>query len=282
MSPSTPKTVLITGCSAGSIGSALAEDFHERGLHVFATARTPSKMSHLEKLPNVTLLELDVESAASVQAAVEVVTAQTGGKLDYLVNNAGLAHIRPVLDSDLEEAKRVFDVNFWGVARVTQAFAPLMITSKGMIINICSLAATMPLPWCAFYASSKAALKSYGETLRLEMTPLGVKVMTVMAGAIGTNIFANYSPPPLPENSLFKAASKEIHLVESRGVVENCTPVSLFAKGVVDDVLGGSSGLTWRGKLASITWAATSFLPAWIMDLLIISSSGLRRISRAP
>lgn len=150
-SPTNPpkplKTVLITGCSDGGIGSALAETFHERGLHVFATARTMSKMSHLEKLPNVTLLQLDVLSQASIEATVKAVTAKTGGKLDYLVNNSGQSCLRPALDTPVERAKAIHDVNFWGVVNVTQAFSPLVIASKGTITNICSIAAVLHVPW---------------------------------------------------------------------------------------------------------------------------------------
>lgn len=145
--PENIKTVLITGCSAGGSGSAFAESFQKRGLHVFATARTLSKMSHLENLPNTTLIELDVISPASIAAALEVVTAQTGGRLDYLVNNSGQALVMPCLDTDMEEAKKLFDVNFWGVIAMTKAFAPLVIASKGTIVNICSVNAHANVPW---------------------------------------------------------------------------------------------------------------------------------------
>lgn len=142
-----PKTVLVTGCSAGGIGSALVESFHERGLHVFATARTVSKMSHLEHLPNVTLLQLDVSSESSIQAAVEAVTAKTGGDLDYLVNNSGQSCIQPALETSIERARAVHDVNFWGTVSVTQAFAPLVMKAKGTIVNVCSIAGVLHVPW---------------------------------------------------------------------------------------------------------------------------------------
>lgn len=141
------KTVLITGCSAGGIGSALVETFNERGVHVFATARSLSKMSHLEKRPNITLLELDVTSASSISAAVEAVTTATGGKLDYLVNNSGQACVRPALDTDLEHAKKLFDVNFWGAVNTIHAFSPLVIASKGTIVNVGSIASVLYVPW---------------------------------------------------------------------------------------------------------------------------------------
>lgn len=150
-STNNPKKALITGCSSGGIGSALAETFTERGLHVFATARTLSKMAHLEKRPNITLLELDVTSASSIHAAVETVTAITGGKLDYLVNNSGQSCVRPALDTDLEQAKKLFDVNFWGAVDMIHAFAALVIASRGTIVNVGSIASVLNVPWgCKF------------------------------------------------------------------------------------------------------------------------------------
>lgn len=141
------KSVLITGCSAGGIGSALAEAFQKRGLHVFVTAGSLSKISHLEKLPNVTLLTLDVTSSSSIAAAVEAVSAKTDGTLDYLVNNSGSRYVMPTLDIDIEECKRMFDANLWGVPVVTQAFARLVIAVKGTIVNNSSIAACIYSPW---------------------------------------------------------------------------------------------------------------------------------------
>lgn len=142
-----PKSVLITGCSAGGIGFALAEEFQERGFQVFATARTRSKTSNIENLPNVTFIPLDVTDSSTISAAVEVVKAHTGGTLDYLVNNAGRNYFMPTLDVDIDEAKRMFDTNFWGALEVTQAFAPLVIAAKGTIVNICSISSHVNVPW---------------------------------------------------------------------------------------------------------------------------------------
>src|SRR4051794_16236386 len=118
-------SVLITGCSDNSIGSALALAFASHGLHVFATARSLQRMSHLINHPNITLLQLDVTSPPSIFAAASAVQSSVpgGGRLKYLVNNAGAGYTMPVLDIDIEKAKEVMDANFWGVLRVTQAFA---------------------------------------------------------------------------------------------------------------------------------------------------------------
>ena len=141
------KSVLISGCSVGGIGSGLAEAFQKRGLQVFATARTASKMSHLENLPNVTLITLDVTSPSSITDALKVVEAKTGGALDYLVNNSGLGYVMPTLDLDIAQGKRLFDVNFWGALAVIQAFAPLVIAARGSIVNISSVGGHVSPPF---------------------------------------------------------------------------------------------------------------------------------------
>jgi len=113
-------------------------------------------MSGLDKLPNITLLQLDVTSVTDIAAAVAAVRSATsgGGKLDYLVNNSGRQYWMPLLDSDLEEGKAVFEVNFWGVLRTVQAFAPLLTARKGekggeggMVVNIGSIVTALYAPY---------------------------------------------------------------------------------------------------------------------------------------
>ena len=140
------KSVLITGCSAGGIGGALAEAFHEHGYHVFATARTPSKISSsLTDKPNVTVLTLDVLSSESITSAVKTVSETAEGKLDVLVNNSGGAVFLPALDTSAEDAKKLFDINFWAPFAMLQAFAPLLINAKGCVVNNTSVNAVFPL-----------------------------------------------------------------------------------------------------------------------------------------
>lgn len=141
------KSVLITGCSAGGIGSALVVAFQKRGFHVFATARNPVKMEQLAELANVTLLQLDVTSRESIEHAVGVVEKQTGGTLDVLINNSGAAYTVPSLDADLQTTRDMFEVNFFGTVVTTQLFAPLVIAAKGSIVNVCSTAAHVHPPW---------------------------------------------------------------------------------------------------------------------------------------
>lgn len=141
------ETVFITGCSDGGIGSALALVFQQRGFQVFATARDPSKMSKLKNLPNVTLLTLDVVNQSDVKAAVEAVTKQTGGILNYFVSNAGRSHVMPILDDPLEEIRNMFELNLMAPIALTQAFAPLLIKAKGMAVYVTSIAGYLSIPY---------------------------------------------------------------------------------------------------------------------------------------
>jgi 1-acylglycerone phosphate reductase len=146
------ESVLITGCSAGGIGSGIAIEFQKQGLHVFATARDVKKLAHLKELPNVTLLPLDVTSKQSVEAAVEAVkkSEKGGGRLKYLVNNAGLGLTTPLIHVDTEpgsSAREIWEVNYWGVLRVTKAFSELLIQEEGCIVNMGSGAGLVYWPW---------------------------------------------------------------------------------------------------------------------------------------
>lgn len=147
-----PKTVLVTGCSAGGIGAAVALLLAKRGHYIFATARSLSKIPpELSDLPNVTVLPLDVTSAPSINAAVDAVTAN-GRQLDVLLNNAGGGYSMPALDIDIEKAQQLYDINVWGVLRTVQAFANSLIKSKGRIVNLSTCGAVVNTPWTCMYA----------------------------------------------------------------------------------------------------------------------------------
>ena len=122
---SSPKrTVLITGCSEGGLGAALAIAFHEAGLRVYATARNPAKMEQLTAR-GIETLTLNVQSDSSIAACVGKLSS-----LDILVNNAGATFLMPVVDVSIAEAKKTFELNVWSYIAVTQAFMPLLLESK--------------------------------------------------------------------------------------------------------------------------------------------------------
>lgn len=141
------KTILVTGCSAGGIGAAIASALAAHHHHVLASARDPSKIPEsLSRLSNVTVLPLDVCDGASISEAVKVVAA-LGRGLDVLVNNAGAGYATPVLDIDVERAQRLYDTNVWGPVRTIQAFSQLLIASRGRVVNISTCGAVVNTPW---------------------------------------------------------------------------------------------------------------------------------------
>ncbi|OJD32602.1 short-chain dehydrogenase reductase family [Diplodia corticola] len=275
------KTVLITGCSAGGIGFALAQEFQSRGLHVFATARDPSKMSALQDEPDMTLLALDVSSPPSIAAAVAAVKAHTGGTLDYLVNNAGALYVTPVLDGDVARAKALFDVNLWGVVSLTQAFAPLVVEAKGCVANISSIAGIMYAPYYGFYAASKSALQTLGETLRLELQPFGVRVITVVSGAVESKVFNNGVPLRLPAGSLYRPAEKEIAARAAGADIEkNHSTLEEYSRALVSDFLGGKDGKVYRGCMSTLVRVLAAWSPAWLFEWFSWRGTGLDKVGK--
>ncbi|EXJ89128.1 hypothetical protein A1O3_02192 [Capronia epimyces CBS 606.96] len=267
----TPKSVLITGCSAGGIGAGLAEAFQEKGYHVFATARTPSKISpSLAGEANVTVLALDVLSVESISAAVESVSKETGGKLDVLINNSGAVTIMPALDVSIEEGKKLFDVNYWAVLAMIQTFAPLLIKANGYVVNNTSVAGVLPFgAFGSIYNSSKAAAILGSESWRLELAPLGVRTLTLVTAAVKTNAFANMSPPTIPENSYYHALQGYVtELSDGRLQKDGITPKE-YGDRVVREVEKGTTGKVWIGGGAASARLGSWLFPDWMMDKLI-------------
>jgi len=141
------KTVLITGCTDGGLGAAMARAYRTRGFRVFAAVRNLEKAGSLRDVAGIEVLELEVTSQDSIRRCVTVVEKLTGGLLDILVNNAGSSGAMPLLDVSIEKAKRVYDVNVWAVLAMTQEFAPMLIKARGTICNISSVSGELIFAW---------------------------------------------------------------------------------------------------------------------------------------
>ncbi|RFU79398.1 short-chain dehydrogenase reductase [Trichoderma arundinaceum] len=263
------KTCLVTGCSAGGVGAAFAETFKNKGYHVFATARTPSKIPQsLHEASNVTVLALDVTSMESIALAVEEVRKQTE-RLDVLINNAGLGLNMPGLDTSIEEAKKLFDLNFFGVLAMMQAFSPLLVAARGCVVNNSSVGGVIPFPFSSIYNATKAALIQAGEVWRLEMAPLGVRVITLITGGIATNFFVNLQTLTFPENSYYKSI-KDIIEDNPEQNPYGMKP-ELFAQNVLQQVEKGTTGKYWVGGGAGLARFALWLLPQSVVDRLVLS-----------
>ena len=145
-----PKQVaLITGCSQGGIGDAMARQFADRGHHVFAAVRNPSRAADYSNVEDIEVVKLDVTSLESVHNLVADLKSRLpdGNKLDILINNAGFGATGPLIEADLATAKRLYDVNVLGLLAVTQAFAPMLIAANGKVVNISSVGGILAMPW---------------------------------------------------------------------------------------------------------------------------------------
>lgn len=182
------RTVLITGCSSG-LGEAAAHLFADRGWNVIATMRRPQDGVALEARANVSVVRLDVEDLASIDAAVAEGLARFG-RIDALVNNAGYGVLGVFEATSRERIQRQFDVNLFGVMDVTRALLPHFRANRaGVVVNISSGAGVFGLPMLPVYNASKFALEGFSEGLSYELAGLGIRVKLVEPGGMATTNF---------------------------------------------------------------------------------------------
>ena len=180
------KAVLITGASTG-IGRHATEALAAEGYFVYAGARKQKDLDALNAIPNVQAIRLDVTIQEEVDAAVE--TIRKGGRgLHGLVNNAGVAAGGPLIEQDESDIRWLFDVNVFGVFKVTQAFAPLIIESKGRITTIGSISGIGTWVGGGDYTMSKHAIEAFSDTLALEMARFDVKASVIQPGNYKSDI----------------------------------------------------------------------------------------------
>ncbi len=175
------KIILITGASSG-IGEETVKRLLTAGYAVYAGARRLDRMKSLADA-GARLLALDVTDEASMNAAVETVMQETG-RIDVLINNAGYGSYGALEDVPLEEARRQFEVNIFGLARLTQLVLPAMrVQRSGRIINVSSIGGKFGEPFGAWYHATKFALEGLSDSLRMELYPFGIDVVVIQPGA---------------------------------------------------------------------------------------------------
>jgi len=181
--------VLVTGSSSG-IGLKITEVLAANGYFVYAGARGADDLAMLDAMENVESIRLDVTDQAEIDAAVEVVAA-AGRGLYGLVNNAGVAVIAPLIEVDEEDFHFQMDVNLYGPYRVTKAFAPMIIESRGRISTTGSLSGILSGALSGPYSMSKHAVEAFTDALAEEMIGFGVEVSVVEPGNYASDIFAS-------------------------------------------------------------------------------------------
>lgn len=181
---------LVTGASTG-IGRVTALALKQAGYRVFGTSRKAASASS----DGITMLICDVTDDASVEKMVAEVLKQAG-RIDLLVNNAGIGLLGGAEESSTAQAQALFDVNVFGILRVTNAVLPTMRSQKkGRIINMSSLLGLIPAPYCALYASTKHAVEGYSESLDHELRAIGIRVVLVEPAFTRTPFEGNVLTP---------------------------------------------------------------------------------------
>lgn len=181
------QAVLITGASTG-LGRVMAEHLAANGYFVYAGARKEKDVNALNAIENIEAVRIDVTVQDDIDAAVDTVRA--GGRNLYaLINNAGVLITGPSAEANIDDVKWLFDVNVYGVMRMSSAFAPLLIENSGRIINIGSIAGSVGFSYLGPYTMSKHAMEAYTEALHGEMAPLGVGVSVIKPGDYASNIW---------------------------------------------------------------------------------------------
>lgn len=205
------KIVLVTGASSG-LGLSIAQHLAKAGYTVYGTSR------HAHAAEGFTMLVADVTDQQSIDAAIGFIL-QKYGRLDVLINNAGLGIASPVETAPIDGVQKVLDTNVTGVIRMVQAVLPPMRSQRsGLIINISSIGAEMGLPYRGVYSASKAAVDRLTEALRTELAPFGVQACIVQPGGVKTNINQNRLKADLPADNVYKQSFENTYKIINESV----------------------------------------------------------------
>jgi NAD(P)-dependent dehydrogenase (short-subunit alcohol dehydrogenase family) len=189
------KVALVTGASSGN-GKEIARQLLADGYVVYAVARRVDRMADLEESGAIPL-RMDVTREQDVDQAIATIEEAHGG-VDVLVNNAGFATYGAMEDTSLEDARYQFEVNLFGVARVTKRVLPRMRERRtGHIVNISSMGGKIYMPLGTWYHASKHAIEGWSDCLRLELAPFGIDVIIIEPGLIDTEFGTVYLDPML-------------------------------------------------------------------------------------
>ncbi|MCP3728182.1 oxidoreductase [Paraburkholderia sp. CNPSo 3272] len=261
--------VVVTGVSSG-IGRATAEKFAGRGCRVLGTVRS---IATAVPISGVELVEMDVRDDASVRAAIQSVI-ELAGRIDVLVNNAGMSLIGAVEETSAGEAVSLFDTNVFSILRTTQAVLPHMREQRGgRIVNVSSVLGFLPAPYMGLYSASKHAVEGLTETLDHEVRQFGIRATLVEPSFTRTNLDTN-----APLASLKIAAYDRERSLASSAVV-NSVKGAPAPDGVANTIVEAALG-SWRMRRtpageASLLSKLRRFMPSGPVDSSLRKTFGL-------
>ena len=278
MAPLKSQTVLVTGCSTG-IGRALARELKARGHRPFATARKLEALADLAA-EGIETLRLDVNDASSIASAVAEVVARAG-RIDVLVNNAGVNLFGPVMELRVDEVRAVFETNVLGLMAVTQAVFPAMADRRsGRIVNVGSVVGILPTPFAAAYCASKTAVHMLSDVLRMEAAPFGIAVVVVQPGGVQSNIsdsgsreLERFAAPGSRYRLAYEGIRKRAYASQ-----KGAMPTPDFARELVKKAFANPAPRIVRLGAGSDTLPKLARMPATMRDQLLSTRYELTKI----
>ncbi|HDP79614.1 MAG TPA: SDR family oxidoreductase [Spirochaetes bacterium] len=264
------KVIVITGATRG-IGKALAVELSSRGHIVYGTGRTRVNPKAVKFTPVV----MDINDDASVKKGINSVL-KNEGRIDILVNNAGISHCGPVEETPDSTARSVFETNYFGIVRTVQAVLPSMRREgRGTIVNIGSLAGRIGIPFQPHYSSSKFAVEGLSEALMHELRPLGIRVILVEPGDVGTTIWES-SPKLNKKSSPYSPLLEKFYAVKQKEMGHEVDPPEKVAKEIADIVESSKNGFRFPvAKGSRFISIARKLLPDFIFLKLIARNYNL-------
>jgi NAD(P)-dependent dehydrogenase (short-subunit alcohol dehydrogenase family) len=264
----------ITGCSTG-FGRALARHALDRGYRVVVTARNPAEVEDLAagRQERALVAPLDVTQPTQIAAGVAAAEARFG-RIDVLVNNAGIGYFGAIEESDDAEVRRMFEINFWGLANMTRAVLPGMRARRaGHIVNISSMGGVRGAPAVGYYNATKFAVEGFSEALERETAPLGIKVLIVEPSGFRTDWAgrsANEAPHPIADyDGTAGARLRQIRGISGKQLGDPVRAAAAIVEAVEAPdpplrlMLGKAALVAGRAKIALLrrdfnSWAAVS------------------------
>ena len=273
------KTALVTGASSG-IGEETARTLHKLGYTVYAAARRTDRLKQLTNV-GIHALTMDVTDDESMTSGIEKIIAETG-RIDVLVNNAGYGSYGAIEDVTLDEARRQFEVNVFGLGRLTQLVLPHMRAQRsGTIINISSMGGRLTTPLGGWYHATKYAVEALSDALRMETAPFGIDVVVIEPGGIRTE-WSGIAADHLEETAEGSAYASQIKAVansmRSESTNKRQSPPSVIADTVEKIVTARKPRTRYVvGFAAKPLVTLRRLLPDRAFDRIISAALGVRR-----
>ena len=273
------KTALVTGASSG-IGEETARTLHKLGYTVYAAARRTDRLKQLTAV-GIHALTMDVTDDESMSSGIEKIITDTG-RIDVLVNNAGYGSYGAIEDVSLDEARRQFEVNVFGLGRLTQLVLPHMRAQRsGTIINISSMGGRLTTPLGGWYHATKYAVEALSDALRMETAPFGIDVVVIEPGGIRTE-WSGIAADHLEETAEGSAYASQIKAVansmRSESTNKRQSPPSVIADTVEKIVTARKPRTRYVvGFAAKPLVTLRRILPDRAFDRVISAALGVRR-----